>query len=82
MLRDRDAHVRYKIADVTITVYPKGLVATAVFMIVFGALLAAAIDAGQRLAVAGGLAVLAYFLVELLVTFNPAAWWQARNPRR
>lgn len=54
------------------TVYPKGLLVTAVFIVVFEATLAVAKDVEHGAAAAGVLSVLAYLLVELFITFNPA----------
>jgi hypothetical protein len=64
------------------TVYPKRLLVTAVFLVVFGATLAVAADVERGLATAGVLAVLAYLFVELFVTFNPAGWWRERRNGR
>ncbi len=63
----------------TLTVYPKGLLVTALFLVVFGATLAVAGDVERGIATAGGLSVLAYLFVELLITFNPAGWWRERR---
>jgi len=62
----------------TVTFYPKGLLITAVFLLLFGATLALAVDAKQAAALAGAVSVAAYLLVELFIMFNPAVWWRER----
>lgn len=54
----------------TITFYPKALLITAVFVVMFGATVLLAIDVGRGIAATGILAVLAYVLVEFLSTFG------------
>jgi hypothetical protein len=63
----------------TFTFYPKGLLVTAVFLGVFGTMLALAADVERGVAVAGVLSVVAYLLVELFIVFNPAVWWRERR---
>lgn len=63
----------------TLTFYPKGLLVTAVFVVMFGATLAMAMDVARGIAAAGALSVLAYLTVELFIVFNPAVWWRERR---
>jgi len=63
----------------TFTFYPKHLLVTAVFLVVFAVTLALAANVEGALAGAGLVSVLAYLLIELFVTFNPAAWGGARD---
>jgi hypothetical protein len=65
----------------TISFHPKGLLATAVFLVAFGAVLSVATDVRRGVAV-GALAVLACLLVEGFAVVNPAAWWQGRRSLR
>jgi hypothetical protein len=62
---------------VTISFHPKRLLVTAVFIVAFGSVLAAAADVKRGVAV-GALAVLAYVFIEAFIAFNPA-WWQGRK---
>jgi hypothetical protein len=62
----------------TVSFYPKRLLATALFILAFGSILSLATDMSQGAAV-GALALSAYLFVELLVTFNPAVWWRERR---
>jgi hypothetical protein len=55
----------------TVTVHPKRLLVTAAFLLAFAALLSSATAVTKGVAL-GVLAVLAYVLVEVLITFNPA----------
>jgi hypothetical protein len=52
----------------TFTFYPKALLATAVFLVMFGATVALAVDLRRGLAAAGVLSIAAYLLVELLTS--------------
>ena len=63
----------------TFTFYPKSMVVTAVFLAVFGAMLAMAADVEHGVAVAGVLSVAAYLLIEFFIAFNPAVWWRERR---
>jgi len=63
----------------TFTLYPKGLVVTAVFLAIFGTTLAIAEDVERGVAAAGLLSVLAYVVIELFIAFNPAIWWRERR---
>ena len=65
----------------TITFYPKALLVTALFVVMFGATLLLAIDVRRGIAIAGTLGILAYLLVEFLITFNPS-WWRGLGDRR
>jgi len=65
----------------TISFHPKGLLATAVFLIAFGSALSVATDL-RRGVVVGALAVLAYLLIEVFAVVNPAAWWHGRRSLR
>ena len=65
----------------TIAFYPSRLLVTALFLTVFGAMLAVATDVEAAVAGAGAVAVIAYLVVELFVLFNPAAWDSARRPK-
>jgi hypothetical protein len=65
----------------TVNFYPKNLLVSAVFLIAFGSLLSVATDL-RRGAMVGGLAVLAYLLIEVFAAVNPAVWWQERRNRR
>jgi len=58
------------------TFYPKALLVTTVFVVMFGATVLLAIDVRRGIAAAGILGVLAYVLVEFLVTFNVPWWWR------
>ena len=64
----------------TATFYPKRVLITVVFLIVFGWALSLATDA-RRSAAIGVLALIAYALIELLITVNPAVWWRERKRR-
>ncbi len=65
----------------TVTVHPKGLLVTAAFLLAFGVVLSLATGARNGVAMSF-VAVLAYVLIEVLVTFNPAVWWMERRHRR
>jgi hypothetical protein len=54
--------------------YPKALLVTVVFLAAFGATLALADEAGRGLAIAGAASIVAYLVIELGLTFNPAIW--------
>ena len=54
-----------------ITWYPRHLLVTAVFLVLFAGALNLAIDANGR-AAAGVLALVAYIGIEVWLTFNPA----------
>lgn len=62
----------------TVAFFPKRLLITALFLIMFGAALTSATDLRLGLAV-GAVAMLAYLVVEVLVFFNPAPWRARRN---
>jgi hypothetical protein len=60
----------------TFTFYPKALLVTAVFVVMFGATLLLATDVRRGIAATGMLGVLAYVLVEVLATVNARSWWR------
>jgi hypothetical protein len=63
-----------------ITWYPRHLLVTAVFLVLFAVALNLAIDAHQQ-AAAGVLALLAYIGLEVWLTFNPARLPKTRRTR-
>lgn len=65
----------------TVNFHPGMLLATAVFVVAFGSVLSMAIDTKQGVAV-GVLGLLAYLLVEVLITFNPVVWWREQRNRQ
>lgn len=62
-----------------ITFYPRTLLATGAFVILFSYGLSAALDVRAQAVTAGVLAVIAYVTIELLLTWNPGAWRVARR---
>ncbi len=64
------------------TFYPKHLVVTAVFLVVFASALSLAANVEGALAGAGVVSVFAYLLINVFITFNPAVWGAERRDRR
>ncbi len=60
----------------TVTFYARNLLVTFAFLVMFGATLGMAVGVRDGVAAACVLAVLAYFLIEVVGTVNPAAWWR------
>lgn len=63
----------------TFTFYPKALLCTAVFVVMFGVALALAADLARGIVAAGVGSLLAYLFVEVFTSVNPAAWWRERR---
>jgi hypothetical protein len=63
----------------TITFHPTGLLVTAVFLVLFGALLALATNVETALSGAGLISIAAYVVIEVFGSFNPAIWWRERR---
>ena len=63
----------------TITFHPTGLLVTAVFLLLFGALLALATNVETALSGAGLISIAAYVVIEVFGSFNPAMWWRERR---
>jgi hypothetical protein len=57
-----------------VTFYPKGLLFGAIVFAVFGVALTMAVDVERGMAGAGMVAIVAYVLIEAIVSVNPAAW--------
>lgn len=60
--------------------HPKPLLLAVLFLGVFGLLLTRAAGVESAAAGAGVFAVIAYLVVELLVSFNPAIWRRRERP--
>lgn len=65
----------------TVTFHPKRLLVTTAFLAGFGLILARATEVSTAVAGVGAATVIAYVLVELFATFNPAIWGGWRRPR-
>jgi hypothetical protein len=61
-----------------ITIYPKRLALTAIFLVVFGVLLSTATDVKNGATAVGLFAVLAYVAIEVFASWNPAVWSRRR----
>ena len=59
---------------IQVTVYPKGLLFAAVFLIVFGVALSMAVDAQRGVVGAGIVAAVAYVVIDVFIAINPGAW--------
>ena len=63
----------------TITFHPAGLLVTALFLVLFAALLALATNVETAVSGAGLISIAAYVVIEVVGTFNPAVWWRVRR---
>ena len=62
----------------TIAFHPTGLLVTAIFLVLFGALLALATNVETAVSGAGLISIAAYVVIEVFATFNPAIWRRER----